>query len=282
MNSSVAVPIGAVLLTFSTAFSEPGFSQGIPKNPDVILATTTSVYDTGLLDSIVPIFERQSGYHVRVVAVGSGQALAMGRRGDADVVLVHSPAAEEAFMAAGYGVTRRIVASNYFTIAGPKNDPAGVQGAPDAVEAFRRIAASRQPFISRGDSSGTNARELALWAKAGVRPAGPSYVETGQGMAATLLVANERRAYVLTDRATLGYLRSHLDLVALRQPERDLANIYHVIELKTEGHPRMNVEGGRAFADFVVSRQVQDLLAHFGEARLGEPMFVPAYGREPM
>lgn len=263
------------------ALPAPVHAQGAPARRDVILATTTSVYDTGLLDSIVPIFERQSGYHVRVVAVGSGQALAMGRRGDADVVFVHSPAAERAFMEAGYGVRRRVVASNYFTIAGPAGDPARVRDAADAVEAFRRIAASRRAFVSRGDSSGTNARELALWAKAGVRPAGAAYLETGQGMAATLLVANERRAYTLTDRATLGYLRGHLDLAALRAPEPDLANVYHVIELNAAGHPRMNVEGGRAFADFVVSDQVQDILAQFGEARLGEPMFVPARGKEP-
>jgi tungstate transport system substrate-binding protein len=248
---------------------------------DVILATTTSLYDTGLLDSVVPMFDRQSGYHVKVVAVGSGQALAMGRRGDADVVFVHSPAAERAFMDAGYGVRRRVVASNYFTIAGPPDDPARVREAPNAEEAFRRIAASGRRFVSRGDSSGTNARELALWTTVGVRPAGAAYMETGQGMAATLLVANERKAYVLTDRATLGALRAHLDLVALRGPESALANIYHVIELRPAGHPRMNVAGGRAFADFVVSDEVQQLLAHFGEDRLGEPMFVPAWGKEP-
>ena len=248
---------------------------------DVILATTTSLYDTGLLDSIVPIFDQQSGYHVKVVAVGSGQALAMGRRGDADVAFVHSPAAERVFMDAGFGVRRRVVASNYFTIAGPADDPARVREAPSAEEAFRRIAASGRPFVSRGDSSGTNARELALWAKVGVRPAAGAYMETGQGMAATLLVANERQAYVLTDRATLGALRQHLDLVPLRGPESALANVYHVIEINPAGHPRMNVAGGRAFADFVVSDEVQQLLAHFGENRLGEPMFQPAWGKEP-
>lgn len=257
-------------------------AQAPPANPNVILATTTSLYDTGLLDSLVPLFERASGYHVRVVAVGSGQALAMGRRGDADVVLVHSPQAERTFMEAGYGVRRRVVASNYFTIAGPSADPAHVKEASSATGAFQRIAGSGASFVSRGDSSGTNARELALWSKLGRRPLPPAYIETGQGMAATLLVANERRAYTLTDRATLGYLRSHLDLVALRGPEPDLANIYHVIELNPAGHPRMNVEGGRAFADFVVSEQVQNLLAHFGEKRLGEPMFVPARGKEPV
>jgi len=266
----IAAPVGGIL----TAQAPAG-------GREMILATTTSLYDTGLLDSIVPMFERASGYHVKVVAVGSGQALAMGRRGDADVVFVHSPAAEQAFMDAGYGVRRRVVASNYFTIAGPADDPAHVREAANAEEAFRRIAASGQPFVSRGDSSGTNARELALWARVGTRPAGAAYAETGQGMAATLLVANEKRAYVLTDRATLGALRSHLELVALRGSESALANIYHVIELNPAGHPRMNVAGGTAFADFVVSDEVQRLLAQFGAARLGEPMFVPAWGKEP-
>ena len=282
MNRSVVLR-AALVTGVLTAPSAPSLgAQEANASRDVILATTTSLYDTGLLDSIVPMFDRQSGYHVKVVAVGSGQALAMGRRGDADVAFVHSPAAERAFMDAGYGVRRRVVASNYFTIAGPPDDPARVREAPNAEEAFRRIAASGRPFVSRGDSSGTNARELALWTKVGVRPAGAAYVETGQGMAATLLVANERKAYVLTDRATLGALRAHLDLVALRGPESALANVYHVIELNPAGKPRMNVAGGRAFADFVVSDEVQQLLAHFGENRLGEPMFVPAWGKEPV
>ncbi len=281
MNSSVVLRMGLSVGALTMLALAPLKAQNPPAHRDMILATTTSLYDTGLLDTIVPMFERESGYRVKVVAVGSGQALAMGRRGDADVAFVHSPAAEQAFMEGGYGVRRRVVASNYFTIAGPADDPARVREAPDAVDAFRRIAASGRPFVSRGDSSGTHARELALWAKAGVRPGPSAYVETGQGMAATLLVANEKQGYVLTDRATLGVLRSHLDLVALRGPESALANIYHVIELNPAGHPRMNVSGGRAFADFVVSDEVQNLLAHFGERRLGEPMFVPAYGREP-
>ncbi|MGA2383048.1 MAG: substrate-binding domain-containing protein [Gemmatimonadales bacterium] len=281
MNGSVVLRIALAAGGLTAPCAAPLCAQGASANRDIILATTTSLYDTGLLDSIVPMFERQSGYHVKVVAVGSGQALAMGRSGDADVAFVHSPTAERAFMDAGYGVRRRAVASNYFTIAGPPDDPARVREAANAEEAFRRIAASGRPFVSRGDSSGTHARELALWAKIGVRPGGAAYIETGQGMAATLLVANERKAYVLTDRATLGVLRRHLDLVGLRGPESDLANIYHVIELNPAGHPRMNVAGGRAFADFVMSDEVQQLLAHFGEDRLGEPMFVPAWGKEP-
>jgi tungstate transport system substrate-binding protein len=257
-------------------------AQRAPLRRDMILATTTSLYDTGLLDSIVPIFQRQTGYQVRVVAVGSGAALTMGRRGDADVVFVHSPAAESAFMAAGYGVRRRVVATNYFTIVGPPGDPAHVREASSAADALRRIAAAGAGFVSRGDSSGTNARELALWRKAGGRPTWPRYIETGQGMAATLLVANQRRSYTLTDRATFGLLKPHLDLVALRGRDPDLINIYHVIELNPAGHPRMNVAGGTAFADFVVSRRMQEYLETFGRARFGEPLFVPAWGQEPV
>ncbi|HVM43928.1 MAG TPA: substrate-binding domain-containing protein [Gemmatimonadales bacterium] len=272
--------VGAAALL--AAAIAPGLAaQNVPANPDVILATTTSLYDTGLLDSIVPIFARETGYHVRVVAVGSGEALAMGRRGDADVVFVHSPAAESAFMAGHYGVSRRIVATNYFTIVGPADDPAHVRAAPTAAEALRRIFGVGAGFVSRGDSSGTNARELALWRKAGVKPAWPGYIETGQGMAATLLVASQRRAYTLSDRATFGLLKPHLDLVALREKDRDLVNIYHVIELNPAGHPRMNVAGGNAFADFVVSEEMQRYLARFGTAQFGEPLFVPAWGKEP-
>ncbi len=281
MRTALPCRVLPILLGLAVASARPAPSQVPSGKRSIILATTTSVYDTGLLDSILPRFRRETGYDLRVVAVGSGQALAMGRRGDADVVFVHSPAAEQAFMAAGYGVRRRVVASNYFTIAGPADDPARVRAAPSAADALGRIADAGQKFVSRGDSSGTNARELALWQQRGGRPAWPGYIETGQGMAATLLVANERRAYTLTDRATLGYLRGHLDLVALRGPAADLANVYHVIELNPAGHPRLNAEGGRAFAEFVVSDEVQNYLAHFGESRLGEPMFVPARGREP-
>ncbi len=277
--TAAGMSITAAVLTLSAAGRLE--AQQAPAHPDMVLATTTSLYDTGLLDSIVPIFDRQTGYRVKVIAVGSGEALAMARRGDADVVFVHSPAAESAFMAAGYGVRRRIVANNYFTIVGPPTDPAHVRASSSAADALRRIAGTGAPFVSRGDSSGTNARELQLWRKAGIKPAWPGYVETGQGMAATLLVANQREAYTLSDVATFGLLKPHLDLVALRGRDRDLINIYHVIELNPAGHPRMNVAGGTAFADFVVSRPMQEYLADFGLREFGEPLFVPAWGREP-
>ena len=252
-----------------------------PASREVLLATTTSLYDTGLLDSISPIFERASGYHLRIVAVGSGQALKMGERGDADVVFAHSPAAEAAFMAAGHGTRRQVVATNYFTIVGPPSDPARVGGAASVSDALRRIVATSSVFVSRGDSSGTHVRELALWSSAGVRPDFRGYLETGQGQSATLLVADERRGYALTDRSTYGALRRRLDLIPLREREPALLNVYHVIEVNPSGRPRVNTAGARAFADFMVSPATQDLLESFGRSRFGEALFVPARGVEP-
>lgn len=248
---------------------------------DVLLATTTSMQETGVLDTLVPLFERASGYHLRYVAVGSGQALRMGERGDADAVLAHAPAAEEAFMAAGNGLRRLVIATNYFTIAGPPWDPAHVRGAASASDALRRIAAASAVFVSRGDSSGTHQRELALWRSAGGRPQWSRYFETGQGMTATLLVADERRGYVLTDVSTFGTLRTRLDLVPLREQGPDLLNVYHIIEVNPAGRPRVNAAGARALADFLTSPQVQDLLQDYGSARFGKPLFVPARGVEP-
>lgn len=262
-------------------FAGPVRAQGAATGRDVILATTTSLYDTGLLDSLAPIFERATGYRIRVVAVGSGQALRMGERGDADVVLSHSPAAERDFMQAGHGVRRLVVASNYFTIVGPPEDPAGVRAAPSAGAALEQIAVAAATFVSRGDSSGTHQRELALWRAAGGLKAWPGYLESGQGMSATLLIADERRGYTLTDLGTYGSLRRRLDLVPLRDREAELLNVYHVMELSPAGHPRLNVAGGHAFAEFITSPAVQELLAHYGESRFGAPLFIPARGQEP-
>ena len=252
-----------------------------PANPNVILATTTSLQETGLLDSIVPLFYRATGYRMRAIAVGSGEALKMGERGDADVVFAHSPAAEQAFMAAGHGVRRVVVATNYFTIVGPPEDPARVREAASAPEALARIRAAGAVFVSRGDSSGTNARELQLWRQAGGFQSWPGYIETGQGMAATLLVTEERRGYTLTDRGSYANMRAHLTLVPLRDRDRALLNVYHVIELNPAGHPRMNVAGGHAFAEFMTSPAVQDYLDQYGRQKFGAPLFVPARGVEP-
>jgi len=248
---------------------------------DVILATTTSLRDTGLLDSLLPIFERETGYRVRAIAVGSGQALKLGERGDADVILAHSPAAEETFMGHGFGTSRLVVAWNWFALAGPPDDPALAATAPSAPEALRRIAAADRAFVSRGDSSGTHMRELALWRQAGGRPSWPGYAETGQGMGATLLVADERRGYTLTDRATLAAFHGRVDLVPLRAEEPALLNVYHVIAVNPQGRPRVNRAGAHAFAQWLVSPRGQDLIASFG-GWSGAPLFVAAHGREPV
>lgn len=251
------------------------------QSSEVILATTTSTRDAGLLDSLLPVFERQSRYHVKVIAVGSGQALAMGRRGDADVVLSHAPEAERVLVDSGYFVRRRLMMHNEFLVVGPASDPAGVRGLSDAVAAFRRLAERRAAFVSRGDQSGTHQREQILWKRTGM--AGPPrdgwYVESGQGMGATLQLADEKRAYTLTDRATYLAWRDKLQLVPLVEGDSLLYNVYHVLELNAARAPRANLPGGRALADFFVAPETQALIAGFGRARFGQSLFVPDAGK---
>lgn len=279
LRLSLSAPTAAALSLLALAHEALG--QGPVGVRDVVVATTTSFYDPGLLDSLLPDFERRTGYRARVVAVGSGQSLRMGQRGDADVLIAHAPEAEAAFMRNGFGTRRLVVASNHFTIVGPASDPAGVRRAASASDALRRIAQTGQPFVSRGDSSGTHYRELALWRAAGGRLGWLRYVESGQGMAATLLIADERRAYTLSDRATFGALGQRLALVPLRGRDAELLNVYHVIEVNPRGRSRVNAAGARAFADWLTSPAVQDVLEAFGRERFGEPLFVPARGREP-
>jgi len=269
MVKCVVISIAHCLLPIALIAQEPA-------SRSVIVATTTSLNDTGLLDSIAPLFRRATGFTIRVVAVGSGQALKMGERGDADVIMAHSPAAESTFMAQGHGTRRRAFASNYFTLVGPPDDPAGARSAPDMAEALRRIAASRAIFVSRGDSSGTHVREIGLWRRAGGLTRWPGYLETGQGQAPTMLVADERRGYALTDRSTYGTLRRRVELVPLRDAEPALLNIYSVIELNGARLPRVNARGATAFADFLLSDAVQNLLRTYGQSRFGAPLFLPA------
>ncbi len=247
----------------------------------VLLATTTSTRDAGLLDSLLPIFERQSGYRVTVIAVGSGQALAMGRRGDADVVLAHAPEAERPLADSGYVLNRRLVMHNDFLFVGPAEDPAALRGLSDAVAAMRRIGERHVGggFVSRGDQSGTHLKELALWRRAGLVPAGAWYVESGQGMAATLQMADQKRAYTLTDRATYLAWRDKLQLVPLVEGDSFLFNVYHVMEVNPKNAPRVNTAGGRALADFFVSPQAQALIGAFGRSRFGQSLFVPDAGK---
>jgi tungstate transport system substrate-binding protein len=249
----------------------------------VLLATTTSTRDAGLLDSLLPVFERRTGFRVKVIAVGSGQALEMGRRGDADVVLSHAPEAERPLADSGYFLERRLVMHNDFLIVGPGTDPAGLRGMNDAVAAVRRIAERRAPFVSRGDRSGTHLVELKLWRLASVPPEGGRawYIESGQGMAATLQMADQKSAYTITDRATYLAWRDKLLLVPLAEGDSVLYNVYHVMAVNPRNapSPRVNGSGGRALADFFVSPEAQAIIGTFGKSRFGQSLFVPDAGK---
>ena len=244
----------------------------------VILATTTSTQDSGLLDVLVPAFERESGRQVKTVAVGSGEAIELGSRGEADVLLVHSPDDEEAFMATGKGGTRRLVMHNDFVIVGPPDDPAGIRGL-SSTEALKSISENEAPFMSRGDDSGTHNLELKLWDEAGVKPSGSWYQETGQGMGATLRIADQKRAYTVSDRGTYLSTADSTDLDVLVEGEPRLLNIYHVIDIKPSAGPRVNAAGGRAFANWIVSPPAQGMIGAFGRKEFGRPLFVPDAGK---
>ena len=243
----------------------------------LILATTTSTDNSGLLEELVPPFERQHGVTVKVIAVGSGAALAMGERGDVDVLLVHSPAAVDDFVAAGFGVERARVMFNDFIIAGPPADPAAVAGSSDAVAALRAIAEAGARFVSRGDESGTHAKERALWDAAGLDvPRGEDwYAESGQGMGATLTIAAQTGAYTLTDRATWLAVADPQVLRLYVEGDVELRNVYHVIVVNPERHSGTNVEGARAFRAFLLTPETQQQIARFGVERFGQPLFVP-------
>jgi tungstate transport system substrate-binding protein len=255
--------------------------QASAASKTVILATTTSTQDSGLLDLLVPLFEKESGLQVKTISVGSGQAMKMGEKGEADVLLVHSPEAEKKFMADGYGVSRRLVMHNDFIIVGPVADPAKIKGVT-AAEALKRIAQSSAIFVSRGDNSGTNAKEKGLWKSAAITPDGQKwYQQTGLGMGQTLNVAAEKHGYTLTDRATFLALKKGLGLVILAEGDRKLLNIYHVIELNPAKSPKINVAGGKAFADFMIAKKTQDLIGHFGAEKFGAALFFPDAGKNP-
>jgi len=251
-----------------------------PKQKNLILATTTSTQDTGLLDILIPIFEKETGYFVKTIAVGSGQAMAMGQKGEADVLLVHSPDAEKKFMEEGFGVSRRLVMHNDFIIVGPENDPAKIKGMKSSGDALKKVASANLLFISRGDNSGTNAKEKTLWKKAGITPSGQKwYQETGLGMGQTLNVASEKKGYTLADRGTYLAIKKNLGLGILVEGDAALLNIYHVIEVNAAKWPKVNAEGAKAFADFMVSKKTQEVVKTFGVEKFGSPLFFPDAGK---
>ena len=246
---------------------------------ELILATTTSTRDTGLLDVLLPLFESKSGYKVKMVAVGTGQALKMGEEGNADVLLVHSPKSELELMDKGFGKDRLLVMHNDYVIVGPKDDPAGIKGMKIAVDAFKMIAEAKSPFVSRGDDSGTNKMELTLWKSANITPEGDWYLQSGQAMGETLRIASEKFGYTLTDRGTYLALRDTLQLDVLVEGDPVLLNIYHVITVNPDKWPKVNYTGAEAFADFLVSPDTQKLIGEFGVDKFGQPLFIPDAGK---
>jgi tungstate transport system substrate-binding protein len=239
---------------------------------DMILATTTSTQDSGLLDAILPAFEERSDCVPKTVAVGSGQAMAMGEKGDADVLLVHSHKAEKEFMADGHGSSREPVMHNDFVLVGPPGDPADVAEASDAAEAMTLIARQQAPFASRADDSGTNAKEMSLWEAAGIEPSGSWLVETGQGMGETLTIAGQKQAYTLTDRGTF-LATGNLDSKIVSEGSPDLRNPYHVIVVDAGGDT--NVACAKEFSQWIRSEPVQQTIADFGVEKYGQPLFFP-------
>ena len=267
--------LGALLATLVLAIlAAPAAAQRSP----VILSTTTSTQDSGLLDVLVPLFERQTGYSVKTIAVGTGQALALAARGEADVVLAHAPAVEKKYVADGKILNRRLVMYNDFVIIGPADDPAKVKGMKKAADAMKAIAATGSRFVSRGDNSGTHLLEKTLWKLAGVEPQGAWYIEAGQGMGATLGIADDRKAYTLTDRGTFLAFQKRVRLPILLEGDKPLLNIYSVMQVNPANGPKVNAAGGAAFADFMVSTEARKIIKTFGVDKYGQALFEPVAG----
>jgi len=267
----------ALLLLALTACGGGGSGGG---NREVIVASTTTTRDSGLLDVLVPMFERQGGWHVKTQVMGTGAALALGARGEADVVLTHAPAAERQWMQEGNGTERLLVMHNDFIIVGPPNDPAGIRDETSATAALRRIAERKAPWISRDDNSGTNQLEKRLWKDVGITPKGQAwFVTSGQGMGFTLTLADQKRAYTISDRGTYLAHRKTLDAVILVEGDRRLLNVYHVMPVNPAKFPKVNAEGGKAFARFLVAPATQKVIGSFGKDKYGQSLFAADAGK---
>ncbi len=241
---------------------------------DVVLLTTTSFVDTGLGDELKVKFEESSGYRLKIVSTGTGQALRMAERGEGDVVLAHAPALEEEMVRRGIVIERHRVMHNDFVIVGPQHDPAEVRGVKKIEEVMRRIATQGVPFVSRGDNSGTHEREKHLWKIAGVRP-NERYIESGTGMGKTLLIASEKQAYTLSDRATFLAFKDKVSLVPLFEGDPELFNIYHIMVVNPTVHPVVNREGALKFVAFMLSQPIQRFIGDYKRELYGQPLFVP-------
>lgn len=241
---------------------------------EMILATTTSTQDSGLLDVLIPMFEKENNVKVKTIAVGTGQALEMGTKGEADALLVHAPAAEKAVVDAGDAINYKRVMYNDFILVGPKENPADVSG-DDIMAAFKKLSDAKATFVSRGDDSGTNKKELAIWEMDNIKPAGEWYVSTGQGMGQTLQVAAEKKGYVLTDRATWLAQEKNLNtLEIVVEGGKDLMNIYHVMQVNPEKHDKINSKGAKKFVEFMVDAITQDVIEDFGKKEYGQSLFI--------
>jgi tungstate transport system substrate-binding protein len=272
-----------IVLTLALGACAPAASAPVegpvqaPANPTLILATTTSTQDSGLLDVLIPLFEAESGYTVQTVAVGSGQAMEMGQQGNADVLLVHSPSAEKMFMRDGWGKDRALVMHNDFIVLGPADDPAKIKGL-SATDAFKAIALAPSSFIARADKSGTSTKELEVWTKAELDPAAEKpgwYVETGQGMGPTLTIASEKSGYTLTDRATYLANKANLQLEILVEADNSLLNVYQVIPVNPDKWPKVNYDGAMAFMKFMTDTSTQEVIGQFGVDKYGQQLLIP-------
>ncbi len=246
---------------------------GAAGNKNIILATTTSVQDTGLLDVLIDAFQKKTDFTVKAIAVGTGQALQMGRTGEADILWVHSPADEEQFVNEGYGTNRTTFMHNDFVILGPKNDPAKIMGIKKAAEAFKKIAGVKALFVSRGDNSGTHKKEKLIWEEAGMPPDKEAYIEVGQGMAQTIAVANEKQGYVLADRSSYLSLKKSIDLVIVCEGDWALINRYSLILVNPAKFTKVNSVGARALFDFLLSKDTKGVVENFGKEKFGQQLF---------
>lgn len=265
------------MLVIATGCSDSSTNETSPKEEktDLILATTTSTQDSGLLDVLKPEFEEKHNYNLKIIAVGTGQALEMGTRGEADVLLVHAPAAEEELVKSGDAINRQKVMYNDFILVGPAEDPAKVKGL-SVPEALTKVIESKASFVSRGDDSGTHKKELALWKESSLDPMnlGESYIEAGQGMGATLQIASEKKSYTLTDRATfLAQKKNMPDTEILVEGDESLLNIYHVMQVNNEKHEKVNAEGAKAFVEFMIAEDTKKIIKDFGVDEYGQPLF---------
>src|SRR6056297_1812448 len=272
MNNSKKLIILTVLFTLVVSFVFTNSS--VIAQDRLILATTTSTENSGLLDVLIPPFEEKYNARVDVVSVGTGKAISLAENGDADIILVHARDAENEFVEAGFGVNRRDVMYNDFIILGPTSDPAGVKGMENASKAFSEIAQSNSSFASRGDDSGTNKKELSIWASTDVEPSGNWYIETGQGMGASINVANEKESYILADRGTYLAYSSDLDIEILVEGDSELFNPYGIIPVNPAYHTHVNYQMAMSFVGYITSHQGQKIISEY--TAYGKVLFYPS------